>query len=161
LTSVKGRGPENAIMVPGDARVADEEQPQGSSMAFTHAVVWLDHDQARIIHFGLEESEEQRVHAASRDGNLHHRKGAAGSGRAPEDRVYYHEVALGLRGAKEILVTGPSGAKIELIKHLEEHDKDISRCVVGFETLDHPSDGQLLAFARKYFRAADRLLPQR
>jgi hypothetical protein len=28
------------------------------------------------------------------------------------------------------------------------------------ETVDHPSDGQLVAFARKYFKAADRMLPQ-
>jgi hypothetical protein len=32
--------------------------------------------------------------------------------------------------------------------------------VIGVETVDHPSDAQLVAFARKYFVAKDRLLPQ-
>ena len=30
--------------------------------------------------------------------------------------------------------------------------------VVGVETLDHPSDRELLAYARKYFRRVDSLL---
>jgi hypothetical protein len=33
--------------------------------------------------------------------------------------------------------------------------------VTGVETLDHPTDGALLAHARKYFRAADRMRSQR
>jgi hypothetical protein len=28
------------------------------------------------------------------------------------------------------------------------------------ETVDHPSDGALVAYARKYFQAADRMNPQ-
>jgi hypothetical protein len=30
--------------------------------------------------------------------------------------------------------------------------------VIGIEALDHPSDGELLAFARKFFAPDDRLL---
>ena len=29
--------------------------------------------------------------------------------------------------------------------------------IIGVETVDHPSDGQMVAYARKYFLAADRL----
>jgi hypothetical protein len=29
------------------------------------------------------------------------------------------------------------------------------------EALDHPTDGELVAHARQYFRAADRMAPQR
>jgi hypothetical protein len=32
--------------------------------------------------------------------------------------------------------------------------------VIGVETVDHPSDAQLVAFARKYFVAKDRMLSQ-
>ena len=30
--------------------------------------------------------------------------------------------------------------------------------VIGLETVDHPSDGQLVAYARKYFKAKDQML---
>jgi hypothetical protein len=33
--------------------------------------------------------------------------------------------------------------------------------IAGVETVDHPSDGQLVAFARHYFKAEDRMLPQK
>jgi hypothetical protein len=31
--------------------------------------------------------------------------------------------------------------------------------VAGVETIDHPSDPQLVAFARHYFKAEDRMVP--
>jgi stalled ribosome rescue protein Dom34 len=129
-------------------------------MAFTHAVVWLDHQVAHVIHFGLEESQEKTIHAAHGSAHLHHKSGSVGSGKSGGDQHFYHEIAQALRGTAEILVTGPANAKQELVKHLEEHDKAVAACVAAVQTLDHPSDGQLLAHARKHFRAADRMLPQ-
>jgi hypothetical protein len=35
------------------------------------------------------------------------------------------------------------------------------KIIVGVETVDHPSDGQLVAHARHYFKAEDRMLPQK
>jgi hypothetical protein len=35
------------------------------------------------------------------------------------------------------------------------------RIIVGVETVDHPSDAQLVAHARHYFEAEDRMLPQK
>ena len=61
----------------------------------------------------------------------------------------------------EELVAGPRQAKGELVKHLEAHDPAWRQKIVGTETVDHPSDNQLVAHARKYFRIADRMRPQR
>jgi hypothetical protein len=33
--------------------------------------------------------------------------------------------------------------------------------IVGVETIDHPSDRELVAHARRYFKAEDRMLPQK
>jgi stalled ribosome rescue protein Dom34 len=82
-----------------------------------------------------------------------------GSGRAPEDQQFYHEVVEALKGAQEILVVGPANAKLNLVKHIHSHDPQMSDKLIGIETVDHPSDSQLLAYARKYFRAADRMRP--
>ena len=65
-----------------------------------------------------------------------------------------------LSGATEILIVGPGHAKLELIKHIHAHDHDLVKKVVGVETVDHPGDGQLVAFTRKYFVAKDRMLSQ-
>jgi hypothetical protein len=43
------------------------------------------------------------------------------------------------------------------MKHATKHDHLIADKVVGIETVDHPTDGQLLAYAKKYFHKVDAL----
>ena len=62
-----------------------------------------------------------------------------------------------LAEAAEVLVVGPGVAKLEFIKHVAKHEHALEPKIVGVETVDHPTDGQLVAYARRYFRAADRM----
>ena len=75
-------------------------------------------------------------------------------------RDSYHAIATALHGASEILVVGPAQAKLALIKHIHSHDKDLVDKILGVETVDHPTDGQVVAYARKYFAAKDQMLSQ-
>ena len=59
-----------------------------------------------------------------------------------------------------VLITGHSNAWTELMKHIEKHEPKLMKTILGVETVDHPSDAQLVALARKYFKTADRMLPQ-
>ena len=52
-------------------------------------------------------------------------------------------------------VVGPAQAKLHLMRHIHAHDPAMSSTGMGVETVDHPSDGQVLAYARKYFKADD------
>ena len=67
------------------------------------------------------------------------------------------EVARALDDAEEVLVVGPSTAKLHFVKYVHRHDHRLESKIVGLETVDHPSDGQLVAYAKHYFEAADRL----
>lgn len=120
-----------------------------------HAVVWLDHQTAKIFHFHAETVETLAIEGhPHRD--VHHRGGK--SGRKPdEDRDYYHAIATALTPARKILVVGPSTAKLELLRHVHQHDRPLESRIVGVETVDHPSDGQLIAYATRYFKASDRM----
>jgi hypothetical protein len=59
--------------------------------------------------------------------------------------------------AHEILIVGPSTAKIAFKKHLHRRQPALAKKVVAVETLNHPSEGELLAYARKYFKAVDQM----
>ena len=126
-------------------------------MQHVHAVVWIDHDEAHVIHFNPDESEELTVHSKPRRGHLHHRSGQLGDGRALEDHDYFGKVEAALAGAQEILIVGPASAKEELQKHMKQHAKALASGIVGVERVDHPSDGQILKLARKYFKAVDKI----
>lgn len=127
-------------------------------MSMNHAVIWIDHHEAHVIFFNSNESKTEIIKTDSNQAHLHHKRGSVGSGHAGTDTPYLHKVLQSVAKCKEILVVGPGSAKIELIKHAHQHDPSIAKQIVGVETVDHPTDGQLLAFAKKYFLAKDRMI---
>ncbi len=126
-------------------------------MSLSHAVVWLDHHEAHIQHFNADAAENAHIRAHSKHKHLHTKSGIPGSGHSPEDQKYYHEVAHAVADATEILIVGPSSAKLALMKHMHKHDPAVADKVVGIESVDHPTDGQLLAYARHYFVKVDQM----
>lgn len=127
-------------------------------MSHYHALVWIDHSEAHVIHVSPDDVEKSVIHPKQPHHKLHSRVGTTGSGRAPEDQGYYHQVVQALAGATEILVVGPAQAKLQLIKHIQAHDPELMSKIVGVETVDHPTDGQLVSYALKYFRVKDLML---
>jgi stalled ribosome rescue protein Dom34 len=126
-------------------------------MLSNHVVVWIDHVEAHVVHFNPEESESEVIKTHSTHPHLHVRAGQLGAGRAPENPRYFDEVAKAVKEALEILIVGPGQEKLELMKYFVNHFPLVARNVVSVETVDHPSDGQILAYARKYFVKADRM----
>jgi len=124
-----------------------------------HAVVWIDHREARVFHFNPTEVDKVVLHPDHPTKHLHHKAMSIGSGNAPADHEFLHAVAQSIADAGAVLITGPANAKTELVKHIEQHDPKLKKIVAGVETVDHPSDGQLVAFARKYLKVADRMTP--
>jgi hypothetical protein len=125
-----------------------------------HAFVWLDHQVAKVFHFDEESSETAIVKSHHPHQNLHHKANSGDSGHAPVDREYLERVAAALAHAGAILIGGPASAKTELRKHLERAHPGIAAKISAVETLDHPTDGELLAHARRFFRADDRMRGQ-
>jgi stalled ribosome rescue protein Dom34 len=122
-----------------------------------HVAVWLDQHEARVYQLHAEGFDVANVHAPER--HVHRHPTVTASHNHPTDLQHFlKEVTLALEGAKEILVVGPATAKLELLKYLHKHAPAVATNVVGVETVDHPTDGQLVAYAKKYFRAADPLL---
>jgi len=126
-----------------------------------HAVVWIDHHEARVFHFSPTEVDRIVLHPDHPTRHIHHKANSIGSGHAAADHDYLHAVAVSVADARAVLITGPANAKTELLKHVHFHDPKLMNVIVGVETIDHPSDAQLVAYARTYFVAEDRMRPQR
>ena len=128
-------------------------------MSLSHAVVWIDHQEAHVIQFNGDTHENATITTKSKHGQIHQKAGVLTGHHQVSSQAYLHEVVEAVLGANEILIVGPGVAKLELIKHINHHDAKISNKVVGVETVDHPTDAQLLAYAKKYFLRADKLRP--
>lgn len=129
-------------------------------MSHFHCVVWIDHREAHVIEFSPDAADEHVIHPKSKHEHLHHKHGSVGAGNAPENHAYYQSVTDAIRDAGEILLVGPSTAKLELFKHLQTHAPAVAGRVVSVETVDHPTSGELLKFARQHFLADDRMRSQ-
>jgi stalled ribosome rescue protein Dom34 len=130
-----------------------------TSTASHHVAVWLDHREARVFHV-----ESDTVDEATFRSPRHHLRQSPDRNVAekhhPDDATrFFHEIAQALDSAAEVLVCGPSTAKLHFLKYVHGHDPKLEKRIIGIETVDHPTDPQLVAFARNYFHThgADRL----
>ena len=128
--------------------------------AHFHAVVWMDHREARVFHFNADDVARTVIHPDRPNHHLHHKSGSIGAGHAGEDHHYFDSIAAALAKAGEVLVLGPGQAKQAFVSHVRAK-KGVGDKIVGVETVDHPSDGQIVAHAKRYFKVADRMTPQK
>jgi hypothetical protein len=125
-----------------------------------HAVVWIDHKLAKVVHFNADTSEPELVHSSNPHLHLHHKANSGDSGHAPLDRKFLERVAGAVAHSGAILIVGPASAKTELHTYLQEAHPAIAARISAVESIDHPTDGQLLAHARRFFKADDRMRAQ-
>ena len=87
-----------------------------------------------------------------------HPKGRGEAREQPDDaHRFFGEVARTLDGVDAILIVGPSSAKLEFFKYVHAHKPRLESKVVGIESADHPTDGEIIARAKSYFKAGDRM----
>jgi stalled ribosome rescue protein Dom34 len=123
-----------------------------------HIAVWLDHKEARVFKFAGESAVETTIHGPPHNDHHHWTHEQKGLKEHPEDVLrFFREVAASLGKAEALLIVGPGSAKLQFFRFLHEHHRALEPKVVGIETVDHPSDGQLIAYARKHFETRDKM----
>jgi stalled ribosome rescue protein Dom34 len=126
-----------------------------------HALVWIDHREAKVFQFDATDVDYTKVRSTHPHQHIHHKANAGDSGHAPLDKEFLKHVAQALATAGAILITGPAGAKTELDTYIKQTQPDLAERISGVEALDHPTDGALVDFARRFFKADDRMHSQR
>ena len=119
-------------------------------MPFSHAVLWIDHHSAQVLQFDAEQVQAQQVHA-----HTHHTRQHRSDVRTEHE--FFGEVCDKLAGIDKVVVTGGHTAQADFRHHVDKHRPALSPRIAGWETVDHPSEGQLLALARRFFVKHDAL----
>ena len=115
-------------------------------MTTFHAVVWLDHEAAHIAFFDRDHAQTQRIHSKSQ--HKHH-------GKSTDTNAFFADIASAVKKCHEVLVTGPGLTRQHFKDWYEKHDPVLSKVFVGSIASDHPTDPQLVAMARQYFKKFD------
>ena len=119
-------------------------------MPLLHAVLCIDHHHARILQFDAE-----AVHAVQLRAHAHYTRQHASVVRSEHE--FFGHVCDELASIKEVLVTGSHTAQADFRHYVEKHRSTVMAHIAGWETVDHPSEGQLLALARGFFLKQERM----
>lgn len=117
-------------------------------MSTFHAVVWMDQSEAHAVMFDREHMEAQRIKSRS-----HHKH----QGKSDDHAGFFTEVARALQGSHEVLLTGPGLARNQFREWCKTHQTGVAETIVDSIAADHPSDAQLVALARQYFKKFDQM----
>jgi len=119
-------------------------------MSNLHAVLWVDHQHAQVMHLEVDSTQVQKIKAHNHHTRQHGSK-------VRTEHEFFGEVCDALADIKEVLVTGSHKAQADFRHYIDKHRPALTPRIAGWETVDHPSDGQLAALARKFFVAHDRM----
>ena len=119
-------------------------------MSELHAVVWIDHQHAQVLHVDAASVQVQKFKA-----HTHHTRQHGSQVRTEHE--FFGEVCDSLTNIKEVLITGAHKAQADFRHYVDKHRAHIAPKIVGWETVDHPTDGQLVALARRFFVKHDRM----
>ncbi|MEO6280297.1 hypothetical protein [Roseateles sp.] len=119
-------------------------------MSLFHAVAFVDHQSAQVLQFGAEEVVDKSVHQHQKFTRQHH------SGVRTEHE-FFSQVCDALDGVAEVLVTGGHTGLADFRHYVDKHRPQTAKRIVAYEVVDHPSENQLVALARKHFVKIDQM----
>jgi hypothetical protein len=113
-------------------------------------VVWTDHQSAQVLQFDAEHLRTKTI----RNHNHYTRQHASA---VRTEHEFFGEVCDALDAVAEVLVTGSHTAIADFRHYADKHRPHTAARIVGYEVVDHPSENQLVAAARKYFLQRDKM----
>jgi stalled ribosome rescue protein Dom34 len=115
-------------------------------MSTFHAIVWIDQSEAHVLMFDREHMQAQRIKSRT-----HHKH----QGKADDSASFFADLARAMAGSHEVPLTGPGLARNQFRDWCSRHLPAVADAIVDSVVADHPSDAQLVALARQYFRKFD------
>lgn len=121
-----------------------------------HAVIWMDHNEARAVALGDEPGMDRELaHVRAHDRHTHPKKNAGD--RHPPDARFVAEVKDVITGCDAVVLFGPSQARHDLVADLETEKSPLCARIVAVLPLDRVTDAQLAARGREVLRDFERM----
>jgi hypothetical protein len=123
-------------------------------MSLFHAVAFVDHQSAQVLQFASEKLVERKVHEQLQFTRQHGSK-------VRTEHEFFGHVCDALDGIAEVLVVGGHTGLADFRHYVNKHGPMTAQRIFGYEVVDHPSENQLVALARKRFVKVDQFIGTR
>jgi hypothetical protein len=120
-------------------------------MTLSHAVLWLDHHHADVLQFNNEEVRSQKVADSPHDTRQHQSE-------VRTQHEFFASVCDALAGIAMVLVTGSHMSQTNFRHYVEKHRAHLMPQLVGWETVNQPTEPELVALGKKFFHAHDNMI---
>lgn len=128
-----------------------EKVPAKAIATYEHAVIWLDHQEARVIRFNADDCEVEIVWPAFPAHSQDIRPGGPSLACTPAETQFFRDVVSACEETIAVLLTGPSTAKVEFVKFLHRQSPQTAVRIRALETWEHVTDHKLLDEGRQLF----------
>lgn len=119
-------------------------------MKQSRGVAHVSHQFAQVIEFDEETMHivktEQHAHATRQHGS-----------QVRSEHEFFGSICDQFEGFAKLLVTGSHTALIDFRHYVAKHRPLVAPRIAGYEVVDHPTENQLVAMARKRFEELERL----
>src|SRR4051812_28067427 len=116
--------------------------------------IWMDHSTAHLMEFSTEKIEkkiiesefthEAKEHSLSKSENVMHNK------EQHQQAEYYKKLGQTIRNYEEVILFGPTSAKVELLNILKT-DHLFANIKIEVQQADKMTENQQYAFVKEYF----------
>lgn len=122
--------------------------------AATHLGIWMDHASAHLMEFNSDSMTTETIHS-----KFTHQEKADGLSKSEfmmhtkeqhQEADYYKKLGEVIKGYKEVILFGPTNAKLELLNLLKS-DPHFEGIKIETEQTDKMTENQEHAFVRTYY----------
>ena len=121
-------------------------------MPLNHAVAWIDHHSAQVLQFDAvqvhDETIREHVHYTRQHGS-----------QVRSEHEFFGEICDALAGINAVLVAGSHTAQADFRHYVDKHRPAVQPQIVGWETIDHPTEGEIVKLAREFFVKRGEMVP--
>ena len=116
--------------------------------------IWMDHSNAYIIEFSSEVKETKTISSdftfQDKEETLQRSESEMHNKEQHKHATYYKKLAAIIKNFDEVLLFGPTDAKVELFNSLKE-SHSFDKIKIEVKNTDKMSDNELHSFVRDYF----------
>ena len=121
------------------------------AMNLFHAVAFVDHHTAQVLQFAPDDAQIHTVHEHLQFTRQHRSE-------VRSEHEFFGEVCDVLEGIATVLVVGGHNGLADFRHYVDKHRPLAASRIAGYEVVDHPTDNQLIAFARTYFTNREQMV---
>ena len=116
-------------------------------MSPSHAVAWIEPLDAHVIALDPAPGVDEPLHYTRQRGSL-----------LRGQHEFFSEVCEALADSKSVLVVGQHDPETAFRQYVSKHRPALALHVVGWQTMAHPTEPEVLTLAREFFAHRDELL---